>query len=412
MRRATALLVGAAAVSLFTAPVSAQSPPVDQPGVTDTEIHVGGIATRTNPLGTDYGQAFDGAKAYFEMVNSKGGVYGRKIRLTSERDDQLSNNRQEAQALVSEDNVFAAVPVAPILFTGADVLAQAGIPTFGWNVDAGWSGKDNLFGNVGAICFDCASAKLPLLAQRLHKMRVAILAYTAPQSADCAKSFSDSLEKYPVAKVVVDDRALMFGVTDLSADVQQMKDQKADLVATCMDQNGVLTLAREMKKQGVNAVQYLSNAYDHDFIKQYGDLFDGSYVTTPFAPFETRPRPAGLKEFDRWTKKTGAKQTELAVYGWVAADQFVQGLKAAGPDFTRQKVIDALNAVKAYDASGLIPPIDWTAQHRDQADTACQALTKIENGKFVPVFGSAGKPFICFRNLPPKLAEANVEPRA
>ncbi|HMF03179.1 MAG TPA: ABC transporter substrate-binding protein [Acidimicrobiia bacterium] len=380
--------------------------------MTDTEIHVGGIATRTNPLGTDYGQAFDGAKAYFEMVNSKGGVYGRKIRLTSERDDQLSNNRQEAQALVSEDNVFAAVPVAPILFTGADVLAQAGIPTFGWNVDAGWSGKDNLFGNVGAICFDCASAKLPLLAQRLHKMRVAILAYTAPQSADCAKSFSDSLEKYPVAKVVVDDRALMFGVTDLSADVQQMKDQKADLVATCMDQNGVLTLAREMKKQGVNAVQYLSNAYDHDFIKQYGDLFDGSYVTTPFAPFETRPRPAGLKEFDRWTKKTGAKQTELAVYGWVAADQFVQGLKAAGPDFTRQKVIDALNAVKAYDASGLIPPIDWTVQHRDQVDTACQALTKIENGKFVPVFGSAGKPFICFRNLPPKLAEANVEPRA
>ena len=115
---------------------------------------------------------------------------------------------------------------------------------------------------------------------------------------------------------------------------------------------------------------------------------------------------------DRWTKKTGAKQTELAVYGWVAADQFVQGLKAAGPDFTRQKVIDALNTMKAYDASGLIPPIDWTVQHDNQVDTACQALTKIENGRFVPVFGSAGKPFICFRNLPAKLAEANVEPRA
>ncbi|HMG25712.1 MAG TPA: hypothetical protein VKH36_02745 [Acidimicrobiia bacterium] len=51
-------------------------------------------------------------------------------------------------------------------------------------------------------------------------------------------------------------------------------------------------------------------------------------------------------------------------------------------------------------------------QHREQVDTACQALTKIENGRFVPVFGGAGKPFVCFRNLPAKLTEANVEPRA
>src|SRR5262249_50988436 len=39
-------------------------------------------------------------------------------------------------------------------------------------------------------------------------------------------------------------------------------------------------------------------------------------------------------------------------------------------------------------------------QNREQGATACQARTKIGNGRFVPVFGGAGKPFGWFRDLP------------
>ncbi|MGH9026340.1 MAG: hypothetical protein ACRDWD_09545, partial [Acidimicrobiia bacterium] len=68
-------------------------------------------------------------------------------------------------------------------------------------------------------------------------------------------------------------------------------------------------------------------------------------------------------------------------YGWVAADQFVTGLRRAGADFTRRKVIDALNEETEYDANGLIAPIDWTVQHEEPPSTTCQALIRIEDGE-------------------------------
>ncbi|MFL6242960.1 MAG: hypothetical protein ACJ73V_08045, partial [Acidimicrobiia bacterium] len=125
----------AAGVLAAVVPVSAgadtpsqQFPPVDQPGVTQTQINVGGVVSKTNPLGGDYASAFDGVQAYFNMVNASKdkGIYGRKLTLSSKRDDQVGMNRQEVQGLISEDNVFAVLPVATLLFTGAELLGQSG----------------------------------------------------------------------------------------------------------------------------------------------------------------------------------------------------------------------------------------------------------------------------------------------
>ncbi len=68
-------------------------PAVNQPGVTADAINVGGVASVTNPLGGNYGYSFKGIQAYFDMVNSEGGIYGRKLKLTEQRDDKLANNK-------------------------------------------------------------------------------------------------------------------------------------------------------------------------------------------------------------------------------------------------------------------------------------------------------------------------------
>jgi hypothetical protein len=180
-----------------------------------------------------------------------------------------------------------------------------------------------------------------------------------------------------------------------------------------MDQNGVLNLQKEMNKQGLKAIQYLPNAYDHDFMDHYGDLFEGSYVRTSFSPFETNPQPPGLKEYTQWMGKLGKKKVELSLDGWIDADMFVTGLKAAGKDFTAQKVIDALNKMTDYNAQGLLSGLDWTKQHGDphqpqnQVPLECSAITQIKNKKFVPAFAKPGKPFICFPNsaVTPKLVD-------
>jgi branched-chain amino acid transport system substrate-binding protein len=331
-------------------------PKVDQPGVTETEIRVGGVVSKTNPLGGDFESAFDGVKAYFNMVNASKdkGVYGRKLRLTSERDDQVSMGRQEVQALLSEDDVFAVLPVAVLLFTGADLLAEAGVPTFGWNANPEWgseqrAGPPNFFAEKGSfLCFTCPSQPVPWFAKQIKAKKVGVLADQNPPSADCAKGIQASFQQYPSAKIEVLDTSLAFGVTDLSGDVSKMKDSGVDLVTSCMDNNGTLTLVKDMKKQGLDAIQYLQNAYDHEFIEKNAPFFEGSYVSTFFTPFEVKQKPTGLKDFQKWMKKSDFEQTENSLAGWINADLFYQGLKGAGPEFTREKVVDAINKMTNY----------------------------------------------------------------
>ena len=413
-----ALLVASAVATIDVAVAGAgtNAPKVDQPGVTDKEIKVGGVATVSNdPTGNTLGDAFDGVEAYFKYINSTaGGVYGRKLVLDSKRDDALANNRQEVQGLLTQDEPFAVLPVAVDLFSGADLLEKAGIPTFGVNIQAEWGSEDNkpgpanFFGQYGSFhCFTCGlPTPMVLLAKKLGLERVGIVAYQVPQSAACATGLENSFKKYPVAKVVFLDKSLQFGNPDYSAQVAKMKDAGVDYVITCIDGNGTVNLAREMKKQGLDAVQILPNAYDHNLISKNADLLDGYYSFTPFAPFETKPKPQGLKLYEQWIKKTGGAQNEHSLDGWLNADLFVTGLKAAGPDFTQQKVVDAINKLTDYRASGLLPGVDWTVAH--QKDPACYSVMKIVDGGFKPVFGKPGKPFVCLPDTVKKIP-ANPE---
>jgi ABC-type branched-subunit amino acid transport system substrate-binding protein len=375
---------------------------VEAPGVTDDEIRVGGVASVTNPLGGSYGGLFEGVDAYFQMVNEAGGVHGRDLVLSSERDDQVANNDAAVQALLSQDDVFAVLPVASLLFAGADELVDARVPTFGWAINPEWQGtpdepRDNLFGQyVSYLCFGCASPLVPFVANELEAERIGLLAYNVPQSAECATGIERSFDDYQQpATVAFSDKSLAFGATDLSAQVSQMKDANVDLVLTCMDLQGVVTLAREMKRQSLDAVQYLPNGYDPQILTEFGDLFQGSVVLTFFTPFEVEEPPEALEEYLDWMERTGVEPNENTMNGWLNAALFVEGLREAGPDFSREKVIDAINGLTDWDAGGLLPDVDWTRAHTEQADPVCGAISQIEGDAFVPVFGEPGKPFVC-----------------
>ncbi len=405
--RATALVLTVAMLGAVGASVAAaqgDSPAVDQPGVTDSEIRVGGVATVTmNPTGVSYGPAYDGVKAYFAYINkTEGGVFDRKLVLASERDDQLGKNREEAQALLAQDDVFAALPLATSLFTGAEVYAEDGIPAFGWQINAEWGsenntpGPENLFGAAGSFnCFTCAQLGFATwLPTKLKLEKVGLLAYNVPQSTDCAVGNKNSFEKYDTAEVVFDDQSLAFGNPDFSPQVSQMVSEGVDFVIACIDFNGIINLRKEMLRQGLEAAMVLPNAYEHETIEENQEFLNGLYVQTLFAPLETTPKPPAVKLFQKWMKKTGGNITENAIVGWINADLFVTGLKAAGPDFTQQKVVDAINAMTDYTANGFVPPVDWTTAHENDQD--CYSFLKIVDGKFKPVFGKKGKPFLCF----------------
>jgi len=372
---------------------------VDQPGVTKDTIRVGGVVSVSNALNAPYGDIFKGIKAYFAKVNGEGGIYGRKLELVAERDDQMVNNLKEVQGVLTEDNVFAVAPILTIFdFSGATELQSQGAPGFGLNYNADWN-KENLFSNEGALCLGCEGVDLPWMAKQLKKKSIGILTYgTVDSSKKCGEGVRKSFEKYPTAKVGYYTDAHSFGDVNFSVDVGKMKDAGVDLITTCMDTNAVLALAKETRAQGLAAIQYLPNGYDQTFMKANGQFFQDSIVRVPFVPFETSPKPAGLQEYFKWMKKQGETPNEYTTYGWINGVQLVEGLKGAGPNFTRKKVIDALNKITKDTGGGLLPGIDWTTQHTEtHAPEGCRALVKVDGSKFVPVFVPKGKAFLCFK---------------
>jgi branched-chain amino acid transport system substrate-binding protein len=93
------LAAAAAALALGT--------PGSTPGVTPTTITLGGTIPITGPAAA-YGSVGRGADAYFKYVNSKGGVFGRKIVYKYEDDEfQVAKTISLTRELVEQDNVLA-----------------------------------------------------------------------------------------------------------------------------------------------------------------------------------------------------------------------------------------------------------------------------------------------------------------
>ena len=134
------------------------------------------ISSKTNPLNGKYAELADGMNAYFDMVNADGGIYGRQLKISKERDDVIGlQNTEQVQASLAEDNAFATF-IATLQLTGADALEAAGQPTFIWNINPEMPGHDNIFANSPAICFGCAGQIVPYVAQQLKATKVGVLA--------------------------------------------------------------------------------------------------------------------------------------------------------------------------------------------------------------------------------------------
>ena len=381
------------------------------PGVDDSkkEIRVAVITSKTNPIGGKYAQYGDGVQAYFDFVNAHGGIYGRKLVIVNKRDDVVGlQNTQQVQASLADDNAFATF-LATLQFTGADMLAKAGQPTFTWNINPEFASTpqqshESIFGSLGALCLNCGGHFIPWLAKKNGFTKVGIIAYGVSSSSKiCAAGTRAGYEKYtPDIKVAVFDDTVPFA-GDLSADVAKMKSAGVQFVNTCLDTNEVTKLQREMKKQGLNAVQYLPNGYDHEALKESPGLFDNSFAISLYSPWEVSPQSPATKDYVDNVKSVTSAPVELTETGWIMGKMFVDGLKLAGPEFTKQKVVDALNRQTAYSADGLIVPIDWTKQHNDpqkpgapRSNLECSTVMKINGSSFVPQYTEPGKPWICF----------------
>src|SRR5262245_28811480 len=78
-----------------------------EPGLTDTEITIGLFGPLSGPL-VGYGvDPVNAAKMWYDDINKKGGIHGRKIKLVIEDDKCTANDLVAVvKKLVTVDNVF------------------------------------------------------------------------------------------------------------------------------------------------------------------------------------------------------------------------------------------------------------------------------------------------------------------
>jgi branched-chain amino acid transport system substrate-binding protein len=374
------------------------------PGVTATQISVGALATLSSGIAADFAPIVPGVQAYFDMVNARGGVDGRRLTLSHVLDDggNPTTDLDLARTLVEQDHVFSIVGVATAFFGAAPFLVQSGTPTFGYATENDWTPAPNLFAAYGSVLdFSSTTPEFVFVAKQLHATSAAVIAYNVPQSADECEGARRALEAHGVS-VGYSDLAVPYG-SDLSSDVVHMKAAGVDFVVTCMDVPGNIDLSRLLQENGLGGVNQLwLDGYDQTTLDQYSSLMQHTYFLVEHVPFQAVPqfRSAfpGLSGYLAAMKRyePAYALNEVAMDGWLSAALFVAGLRAVGSDLTQQKLVRAINHLEAFTGGGLETPVNWATAHRSITSPSCEAFVAVRGDSFHVAFNRGSDVWVCF----------------
>lgn len=119
----------------------------NDPGISATEIKVGGIFPTSGQNAAFFKAAGVGITARFHAENEKGGVGGRQLTLVPADDgDGELVNLNAARHLVVDNETFGLIEVTTSGDGGGKFLADEGVPVTGWATTPAWGTYRNMFG--------------------------------------------------------------------------------------------------------------------------------------------------------------------------------------------------------------------------------------------------------------------------
>ena len=209
--------------------------------------------------------------------------------------------------------------------------------------------------------------------------KIAFVAYGVAASADACQAGASALAEAGYSVVYTDFKVSYPGTT-VATDVQRMKQAGANMIVSCMDVQGNITMARAIQQYGLKATQLWFSGNDQSTLNSNQSLMQGVYFDIAHVPY-TAPTSVypGLKLYLTQMKKYEPKYVndEIAIQGWESAALFVQGVKLAGNNLTQANVIKADNSLTAFTAGGLTAPVNWkSAGHTGHAPPYCGAYIK------------------------------------
>ncbi len=378
------------------------------PGVTSNSITVGTISTQTGTLASNFSSLIYGEKAYFQYINAQGGVNGRTINYKYQLDDggNPTTFNQLANTLINQDHVFAVTGVATAFFSPS-LFVESGIPTYGYNVTGNWTPAPNLFAAGGSVEYYPAGAPEDAYVARetQKKPSIAFVAYNVAASADACQSEENALQSAGYT-ISYSDLKVAYPGSTVATDVQRMKQAGSNMVISCMDVQGNVSMARAIQQYGLKMTQLWFSGNDQSTLNTNESLMQNVYFGIAHVPF-TAPQSLypGLKLYITEMKKyePAYVDDEIAIQGWESAALFVQGVKMAGNNLTQANVIKEDNSLTAFTAGGLTSPVNWkSAGHTGHAPPYCTAYIKVVQDKYVAALNKGENVFNCFQSISPK----------
>lgn len=354
-------------------------------GVTDTEIKVGTWGPLTGPIAA-YAAISQGASSYFNYVNDKGGVNGRKFTLKV-YDDQYQPDKSVAAAknLVA-DKVFATVATLGTANNEAadPILTKEGIPVTGVSTGSSefaFPVKPNVFALQPT--YTAEGHIMTKFATTKNNVKTIGVFY---QNDDFGKEDLAAIEEEAAAHgaKVIAKVPYSRNDTDYSSYALTMKQANPDAVFEIGVPSPVASFEKGLMNLGWHPQQYVTYVSgDPVMFNLAGQAFDKVYTLA----WEVNLADPKAKEFIDQFKKDypNGKPTYLALSGWIEAQVFVEAVKRSGKDLSWSNFQKQMESIQNYTDTASSEPISYSATNHQgiqsmsivQADFATKDLKQI-----------------------------------
>jgi branched-chain amino acid transport system substrate-binding protein len=364
-------LLGAAFAAAMVAGLPAHA---QDTGVTATEIVIGMHNPLSGQLAAFGYDPLHAAKMWFDQVNAKGGIHGRKIRTIVEDDKCVPNDAVAiVKKFITVDKVFLINGGA---CTAAAVAVQAEVerekvPFVMINAagdGALFPPTRYMFGGPGGTQKSVGATLGEFAVSGLKGKRIALLVDDNDFGTSNSTAARGAIERLGGQVVALERVGLR--LTDLTAPVLNVRQSNPDVVlSTLYPQTAVLAAQKRLEygltsKPWVQAVQGIP--LPELFAKNVGDqaAMKDFYYSSPLNDLTTGPKQQPWIEQYKKAYPDRTTVGAFMAYGLPHAMAITRALEAAGKDLTREKFVDAME--KTNFESGIVAgPTVFTKERRD-----------------------------------------------
>jgi branched-chain amino acid transport system substrate-binding protein len=355
---------------LWAAALLAAPPAHCEDGVTDTTIRIGAHGPLTGPAAFVGLGSRAGMELAVKQINEAGGINGRKLEVLYEDDGNSPAKALAAvKKLVEQDKVLmilglsASNPTIGVL----DYLKDAKVPGYFSIASAPQiTHPYNRYLFRGAATESARYGELysEFLTQFLQVKRIAILSSTDENGKNEGDNLTHYLAKwYNITPVTRAEFKL--GDKDFTPQLLQARSANPEVVVLDTAAPEAAIIIRQARELGMTQPFFGGGAtVDNALIAADGYAAEGFMGPWSVPLFPDSQDPAMTKFREAWTQlnpnppKGRPNLFDLWAYG--DTYDLAEGLRRAGHDLTREKLVDALETLKDYRISEIASPRTFT----------------------------------------------------